>query len=77
MIKTALQNVRILTVFLLLGVVALFVIPVSAQKPGNSQSKKFESQKSGSASRILAANYRSPGTCTKYRSAAVRRQCRR
>ena len=58
--KIAIQNVRILMVALLLGAVALFVIPVSAQKPVNKPKEKANAQKSPSS--VLAGdNYRSPG----------------
>ena len=63
--KIALQNVRVLMVGLLLGAVALFVIPVSAQKPVNKPKEKEDAQKSGSASGLATVNYRSPGALHK------------
>ena len=49
-------------VALLLGAVALFVIPVSAQRPGG---KPKENGKSASVNVVAGANYRSPGTLHK------------
>ena len=60
--KTALQNVRVLMVAVLLGAVAMFVIPVSAQKPVNGAKEK---EKSGVKSALSTVNYRSPGTMHK------------
>ena len=59
--KSALHNVRTLTA----AVVALLVIPVSAQKPVNSSKAKGNAEKSGSATGIATTNYRSPGTLHK------------
>ena len=48
-------------VALLLAAVALFVNPISAQKPVNSSKGKSDAQRSPSASELATSNYRSPG----------------
>jgi subtilase family protein len=63
MLKNALQNVRALTVTVLLGTVALFVIPVSAQK--SVAKEKAIAEKSHLSAVLATANYRSPGSVHK------------
>ena len=61
MLKSALQNVRILTVTLFLAAIALIVIPVSAQKPGRQSPKELKPSKVSSRVEPVVNNYRSPG----------------
>ena len=52
-------------VALLLAAVALFVNPISAQKPVNSSKGKTDAQRPSSASEVATSNYRSPGNLHK------------